>query len=41
MQTAVLFIAHALNGLLMIGMPIVLAIYLTRRFHFGWRLWYI
>ena len=41
MQTAVLFIAHALNGLLMIGMPIALAIYLTQKFHLGWRLWFI
>ena len=33
--------AHALNGLLMIGMPIALGIYLTRKFHYGWRLWFI
>ncbi len=25
----------------MIGMPIALAIFLTRRFHLGWRLWFI
>lgn len=36
-----LFIAHLLNGLLMMAMPILLGIYLTRRFHLGWRLWLI
>ncbi len=36
-----LFLAHLLNGLLMVGMPIGLGIYLTRRFHIGWRLWWI
>ncbi len=41
MQADILFIAHALNGLLMIAMPIGLAIYLTRRFKMGWRLWFI
>ena len=41
MQINLLFITHALNGLLMIGMPIALGIYLTRRFHYGWRLWFI
>lgn len=35
------FIAHFLNGLLMIAMPIVLGIYLTRLFKLGWRLWWI
>jgi uncharacterized membrane protein YhfC len=30
-----------LNGFLMIAMPIGLAIYLTRKFHLGWRLWWI
>lgn len=34
-----LFITHLLNGLLMVGMPVGLGIYLTRRFHLGWRLW--
>ncbi len=41
MQINLLFMAHALNGLLMIGMPIALGIYLTRKFHYGWRLWFI
>lgn len=35
----VLFFTHLLNGLLMVGMPIALGIYLTRRFNLGWRLW--
>jgi uncharacterized membrane protein YhfC len=37
----ILFIAHFLNGLLMIAMPIGLAIYLTHKYHFSWRLWWI
>ena len=37
----ILFWAHLLNGLLMIAMPIGLAIYLTRRWKLGWRLWFI
>lgn len=36
-----LFFTHLLNALLMIAMPLGLAIYLTRRFHLGWRLWWI
>ncbi len=35
------FLAHLLNGLLMILLPIGLGIYLTHRFHLGWRLWWI
>lgn len=34
-----LLVTHALNALLMIAMPVALAIYLTRRFKTGWRLW--
>jgi uncharacterized membrane protein YhfC len=37
----VISIAHLLNGLLMIAMPIGLGIYLTRKFKYGWRLWWI
>jgi len=37
----ILFWAHFLNGFLMIAMPIVLGIYLARRFKLGWRLWWI
>lgn len=37
----ILFTTHLLNGLLMMGMPILLGIYLTHRFHLGWRLWLI
>ncbi len=36
-----IFIAHLLNGLLMVGMPIGLAFYLTWKFHAYWRLWWI
>lgn len=35
------FFFHLLNGLLMVGMPLALAAYLTRRFHSGWRLVWI
>jgi uncharacterized membrane protein YhfC len=37
----ILFITHFLNGFLMIAMPIGLGIYLTHRFHLGWRIWLI
>jgi len=37
----ILIIAHALNGLLMIAMPISLAIILTRRWKMGWSIWWI
>ena len=37
----ILFVAHFLNGLLMIAMPVGLAIYLTRKFHLDWKLWWI
>ncbi len=36
-----LFITHALNGLLMVILPVALGILLTRRFQLGWRLWWI
>ena len=35
------FFIHLLNGLLMVGLPVGLAFYLTRRFKLGWRLWWI
>jgi len=37
----VLFWAHLLNGLLMIAMPVVLAIYLIHNWKLGWGLWFI
>src|SRR5512135_1201493 len=37
----ILFFAHLLNAVLMIGMPLGLAIYLTRTWKLGWRLWLI
>jgi uncharacterized membrane protein YhfC len=36
-----LTITHFLNGLLMIALPIVLGIYLTEKFHLGWKIWLI
>ncbi|MBN1440769.1 MAG: YhfC family intramembrane metalloprotease [Anaerolineales bacterium] len=36
-----IFIAHAANGILMIALPVGLAIFLTRRWKLGWRLWLI
>ena len=35
------YITYALNGLLMIGMPIALGMYLTRRWQTNWRLFWI
>lgn len=37
----ILFLMHLLNAVLMIGMPLGLAIYLTRTWKLGWRLWLI
>jgi uncharacterized membrane protein YhfC len=37
----ILFFTHLLNALLMIAMPLGLAIYLTRTWKLGWRLWII
>lgn len=37
----ILYLTYPLNGLLMIAMPVGLAIYLTRKFHLSWRLWWI
>jgi len=37
----ILFVAHLLNGLLMIAMPVGLAIYLTNRWKLGGRIWWI
>jgi uncharacterized membrane protein YhfC len=37
----ILYVTYAINGLLMIAMPIGLAIYLIRKFDFEWRLWWI
>ncbi len=36
-----LFLIHLVNGLLMLGMPVGLAVFLTRRFHLGWGLVWI
>jgi uncharacterized membrane protein YhfC len=36
-----LTITHFLNWLLMIALPILLGIYLTEKFHMGWKLWLI
>ena len=36
-----LFIAHFLNALLMIVLPIGLGIFLAQRFRLGWRIWWI
>jgi len=37
----ILFVAHFLNGFLMIAMPVGLAIYLTNRWKMGGRIWWI
>jgi uncharacterized membrane protein YhfC len=37
----VLVITYFLNALVMIAAPVLLAIYLINRFHFGWKLWLV
>jgi len=37
----ILYVTHTINWLLMILMPILLGIYLKRKFNLGWRLWWI
>ena len=37
----ILYVTYAINGLLMIALPLALATYLTRRFRLGWRLFWI
>lgn len=37
----ILYITYFLNGFLMIAMPLVLAIYLTRRWKLSWRFWFV
>ncbi len=41
MNTGILYITHALNGLLMVAMPIGLGLYLTRKLSLSWRLFWI
>jgi uncharacterized membrane protein YhfC len=36
-----LFVVHLFNGLLMAALPVGLALFLTRRWKLGWRLWWI
>lgn len=36
-----LYITYLLNGLVMVAIPILLGIFLSRRFKLGWRLWWI
>jgi len=37
----IIYFTHPINGLLMILVPVALGIFLGRRFHLGWRLWWI
>jgi len=37
----ILVFTHLLNGALMVAIPVVLGIFLSRRFNLGWRLWWI
>jgi uncharacterized membrane protein YhfC len=37
----ILYLTHLLNGVMMIALPIILGIYLSRRYRVGWRLWWI
>ena len=36
-----LYLTHLLNGILMLLLPVGLGVYLSRRYQFGWRLWWI
>lgn len=36
-----LFLTYPLNGLLMIALPIALAVFLRRKYHLSWRLWWL
>ena len=36
-----LFLVHLLNALLMIGLPFIIGLWLTRRFKLGWRIFWI
>jgi uncharacterized membrane protein YhfC len=36
-----LVFTHFMNGFLMVALPVGLALFLTRRFRLGWRLWWI
>lgn len=40
-MNTILPITHLLNGLLMVTIPVILGIFLSRRFNLGWRLWWI
>ncbi len=37
----ILYLTHPLNGLIMIALPIVIGIFISRKFNPGWRLWWI
>lgn len=39
MNFDVLYLTHPINGVLMIALPVLLGIFLTRKFELGWRLW--
>lgn len=40
-MNSILTFTHLLNGLLMVGIPVLLGVFLTRKFRIGWRLWWI
>jgi uncharacterized membrane protein YhfC len=37
----ILYLTHPLNGLIMVALPIVIGIVISRKFNLGWRLWWI
>lgn len=41
MMNPILYFTHPLNGLMMIALPILIGIFISRKFHPGWRLWWI
>lgn len=41
MMNPILYLTHPLNGLIMIALPILIGIFISRKFNPGWRLWWI
>lgn len=40
-MNSILYLTHPLNGLLMVSMPVLIGIFISRKFKLGWRLWWI
>lgn len=40
-MNSILYLTHPLNGLIMVALPILIGIVISRKFNPGWRLWWI